>query len=41
MQPSLFSRYYKLSKDNHDIVLGYPKLKGPAWLRGHCGYQPK
>ncbi|KAL8578236.1 hypothetical protein ACOMHN_040997 [Nucella lapillus] len=34
-------KYYKISKHNHDLVLGYPKVKGPAWLRGDCGYEPK
>ncbi|XP_076472571.1 stromelysin-2-like [Babylonia areolata] len=34
-------RYYKIYKRNHDLVPGYPKIKGPAWLRGDCGYEPK
>ena len=37
----MLCRYYKVSRENHDLMLGYPKLKGPAWLRRDCGYEPK
>ncbi|KAK3800359.1 hypothetical protein RRG08_052744 [Elysia crispata] len=35
------NKYFKVSKLTKTVMRGYPLFKGPAWLGGACGSEPK